>query len=326
MFSNRKKFFKKNILLIGIVLFVILIVIYCVCMYNFQEGFDSNAPVNLRLIPVSTLKQMYVEFGNTPEGKLLQDSIIEFMTLIIANYDEANKIAILIDKRDGELRKLNTTLRDAQGRITSATPEMNDAVRNNANIAIEPLVIKLLPATYKILLLRDSIYKTAQPIRSGPPSLIILDNWIRVFINVTIADKTLASILGPNYSTPLPNTGAEQTPQLAVAVRTVLTSHYDKLIRPFQMINGFASWPVDLCQVMVANTLTNDATDQASITNLQERAPTVSTPIKTTPPIATTPPIKTNPIITTTPPIKTTPPAAPTPSTKSSYWTKGWWQ
>ena len=58
MFSNPRKFFKKNILLIGIVLLLIITAVYLLYI-NSKEGFQGPEPVKAKLVSVSTIEEFY---------------------------------------------------------------------------------------------------------------------------------------------------------------------------------------------------------------------------------------------------------------------------
>ena len=117
MFSNAKKFFKKNILLIGIVAFVILIVVYFLFMHNFKEGLYSTItyepPERQTLVKVSTLEKFYNRLTD-PVDKDLVAPTLEIYKLIVSNYDNAFNTALLIFEANNEMRVVVEKIPDAQ--------------------------------------------------------------------------------------------------------------------------------------------------------------------------------------------------------------------
>jgi hypothetical protein len=301
MFSNAKKFVKKNILLIGIVLFVILIAVYLLYV-NVKEGFDGSTPVNVNMIPISTIKKMYVELGNTPSVKVLLDPIIEMMTLIIANYAEANKVSILIENVQTDVSKVWTQPLETGGSQSTQFAAV-DVIQKKADSIIKPIVMKLLPVVYKIFALQKTIINNVQSqigpvgdVHTAPMLASLVNKWVGALINVTFADKTLATILGPDYSIPMPalpiyngytgnpsNSAADKVQPLVDATRSALDDYYNKILLPFIIVNMYASQH-ESCQELVVkltdnftNSLTNYMPGQASITNLQGSTSMVST-------------------------------------------------
>ena len=117
MFSNAKKFFKKNMLLTGIVVFVILIVGYFLFMYNSQEGFYSTTiyqPLERqRLVKVSTLEKFYNRLTD-PVDKDIVAPMLEIYKLIVSNYDNAFNTALLIYDANNEMNSVAEKIPDAQ--------------------------------------------------------------------------------------------------------------------------------------------------------------------------------------------------------------------
>jgi hypothetical protein len=95
MFSNPKKFLKKNILLIGIVVLVIIIIAVYFLYVNFKEGFDGPAPVKAQLIPVSTIEEFYNNLPNQTDKDIVAP-VVELYKLFVANYDDAFAVYIQI--------------------------------------------------------------------------------------------------------------------------------------------------------------------------------------------------------------------------------------
>ena len=89
MFSNPRKFFKKNILLIGIVLLLIITAVYLLYI-NSKEGFQGPEPVKAKLVSVSTIEEFYNKY---------QDAfsyLCSFkISLILSNYKLAHTILVL---------------------------------------------------------------------------------------------------------------------------------------------------------------------------------------------------------------------------------------
>ena len=135
MFSNPKKFLKKNILLIGIVLFVILIVAYFLFMYNSKEGFDGALPpkagelVKVELIPVSTIEKFYNKLPNQNTKNILAP-IVELYKLFAANYDDAFAVAFQINASQKELA---ATLAKIRSQSPAIQPGKLPAEINAAN-------------------------------------------------------------------------------------------------------------------------------------------------------------------------------------------------
>jgi len=97
MFSNSKKFLKKNILLIGIVLLVIIIIAMYFAYTYIKEGFELGggpsslyrggpAPEKIQLVPVETLERFYTSL-NDPNDKKFVAPIIALYKWFVPNYD-----------------------------------------------------------------------------------------------------------------------------------------------------------------------------------------------------------------------------------------------
>lgn len=97
MFSNPKKFLKKNILLIGIVVLVIIIIAVYFLYVNFKEGFElgggpfslyrgGSAPEKIQLVPVETLERFYTSLNDTNDKKFVAP-IIALYKWFVPNYD-----------------------------------------------------------------------------------------------------------------------------------------------------------------------------------------------------------------------------------------------
>jgi hypothetical protein len=94
MFSNPAKFFKKNILLIGIVLLLIITAIYWLYI-NVKEGFDQPVPEKAQLISVSTIEKIY---NNLPEQTYrdIAAPIVGLYKLFVDNYNDAFDVSLQI--------------------------------------------------------------------------------------------------------------------------------------------------------------------------------------------------------------------------------------
>lgn len=90
MFSNPKKFFKKNIVLIGIVVLLIIIIAIYFLYANYKEGFysvDENTVLTkAKLIPLSTVDNWYNNLTD-PNDKKIVEPVVELYKLFVANYD-----------------------------------------------------------------------------------------------------------------------------------------------------------------------------------------------------------------------------------------------
>jgi hypothetical protein len=94
MFSNPTKFFKKNILLIGIVSLLIIVAVYFLYI-NVNEGFDQPVPEKVQLIAVSTIEKIY---NNLPEQtyKDIAAPIVGLYKLFVDNYNDAFDVSLQI--------------------------------------------------------------------------------------------------------------------------------------------------------------------------------------------------------------------------------------
>jgi hypothetical protein len=298
MFSKQKQFFNKNILLIGIVLFAILIVLYFVFMYNSKEGFDTPDPV--KLIPVSTINKMYVELGNTPEVKELLDPIVEMLRLITENYAQAYKANILVEntheQSKNDSRNIFNQPWDVVREKICAPSEANDSfevrlkeveiIEQKANAIIKPAMLKILPVVYKILALQKIIMSQLQN-KFGwmfSREKEKQHKYIIAFINASYADNTLSLILGPDYVTPLPslpilsnNNLTDDEINLINSTSSALSEYEQRLLQPFMMLN-FTESRYGICKDLVLQltdnlnvALANDATGQATITDYKNQ-------------------------------------------------------
>jgi hypothetical protein len=100
MFSNAKQFFKKNKLMIIIVLAVLIIITLYFLYVNVKEGFgfeQPTMPVKAKLIPVSTMDKIYNQLPNQSFKDILSP-IIALYKLFLANYNDAFKVSLQIQK------------------------------------------------------------------------------------------------------------------------------------------------------------------------------------------------------------------------------------
>ena len=281
MFSNPKKFLKKNILLIGICVFFMLIGIYFF-MQNSKEGYEGNPPA--KLIPVSVIQNMIVELGNTPDVNAILGPIIEMMTLIIDNYDDAYKAIVLI--ADVQTETNNVWAQP----ITGDTSQMDlinaaNVIQQKAVSTVYPIITNLLPVIYKIFALQKSILNNLSNRLNSTyiTSNDYMNSYIIAFINALFAENTLELLLGPDYATPLPtlpmttNDKTDNAVSLINAIGMALDDYYNRILDPFLQVKMYASDHEiyqDLVYKLNGNlnvALANDVKDQATITHLKKK-------------------------------------------------------
>ena len=105
MFSKANKFFKKNILLIGIVVLLIIIAIYFLYI-NVKEGFLGPVPEKVQLIPVSTIEKIYNNLPNQTY-KDIGAPVVELYKFFVANYNEAFDVSLQIIAATKEIEAAN---------------------------------------------------------------------------------------------------------------------------------------------------------------------------------------------------------------------------
>ena len=145
MFSKANKFFKKNILLIGIVVLLIIIAIYFLYI-NVKEGFN-NAANNLvngspmekeQLIPVSTIEKIYNNLPNQT-FKDIGAPVVGLYKLFVANYNEAFEVSLQIVAAEKEWRaavdKLGASTGSVPGNMRGDmllkwAPKINPGIQN----------------------------------------------------------------------------------------------------------------------------------------------------------------------------------------------------
>lgn len=112
MFSNPKKFLKKNILLIGIVVLLIITAIYWLYI-NVKEGFEGPVPEKEQLIAVSTVEKIY---NNLPEQtyKDIAAPIVELYKLFVDNYNDAFDVSLQIAAATKEVDASTDNIIDPQ--------------------------------------------------------------------------------------------------------------------------------------------------------------------------------------------------------------------
>jgi hypothetical protein len=112
MFSNPKKFLKKNILLIGIIVLLIIAAIYWLYI-NVKEGFEGPVPEKERLIAVSTIEKIY---NNLPDQtyKDIAAPIVALYKLFADNYNDAFDVSLQIVAATKELDASTVNIIDPQ--------------------------------------------------------------------------------------------------------------------------------------------------------------------------------------------------------------------
>jgi hypothetical protein len=198
--------------------------------------------------------------------------------------------------------------------------------------------MKLLPVVYKIFELQKTITNNVnkQTGRTHKAAMLesIQNEWAAQFINITYEDKTLKTILGPDYKAPMPelpiyngytgsrsNDPADKVQQLVDAMKSVITDYYTKLMKPFITVLEYVIQELVLqLPGNFTNLLTNYISDQASIKNLQGMGSMVSA--KFTPTWMTTTPSTDTTTSTTDDTKSTTSAWSPWNTTKSTDDTK----
>ena len=184
MFSNPKKFFKKNMLLIGIVLIVILMVTYCIFMYTFKEGFDMTAPAKVKLIPVSTIEKFYNKLTD-PNAKNIVAPIVELYKLFVANYDDVFAVSLqiidAIKERDAAVAAAPAVAKTEMARYKARYDELLKQLRQKqiAN-ATEDGQIQVTPEIEQIQkeinLVGNQLFQKEQALDMNQPQNAARDN------------------------------------------------------------------------------------------------------------------------------------------------------
>ena len=130
MFSNAKKFFKKNMLLIGIVL-LLIIAVYFVYI-NSKEGFDQPVPEKVSLIPVSTIEKIYNNLTD-PIYKDIGAPIVGLYKLFVANYNDAFDVSLQIVAANKEV---DTAIASVPVPQPVNPDNVNSAAEDQANMSV----------------------------------------------------------------------------------------------------------------------------------------------------------------------------------------------
>jgi len=157
MFSKANIFFKKNILLIGIVVLLIIIAIYFLYTY-IKEGFNNSANMvvngfpmeKVQLIPVSTIEKIYNNLPNQT-FKDIGAPIVELYKLFVANYNEAFDVSLQIVAAEKEWRaaaeKEDQNQQDAQ-QIQLAQNQQT----STRNVVLKTWAPKINPGIQNVLI------------------------------------------------------------------------------------------------------------------------------------------------------------------------------
>ena len=225
MFSNPKKFFKKNILLIGIGVLIIIIAVYLVYI-NIKEGFDGPTPVKAQLIPVSTMEDFYNQLTD-PVGKDIVAPLLELYKLFVANYDDAFAVSLQIIAANKEIDAANvkpvTASRPGMTRTQQAArsqQEARDTLLKKWAPIINPGIATVLTNAIKWLPRAKQFYDkfvsnnyyglmSSGPPRSDPttmsPIQLTLLTITTTLINTLYANDQLSILFGPTFAKTNPN-------------------------------------------------------------------------------------------------------------------------
>ena len=333
MFSNPKKFFKKNVLLIGIVLLVILIVAYFLFMYNYKEGFDlsgpavGEAPVKVKLIPVSTIEKFYNRLTD-PKSKNIIEPVVELYKLFVANYDDVLAVSIQIfasESAAAVAANVPSTI-DVTESEKARYDARNDAYKKWAS-KINPGLIKVLSNAIKWLPTAKRFYDKfvsnnyyglipsqpniigqdgSGPSRSEYESMKQMQITImNTLINTLYEDDKLSIILGPTFAKSNPKPPfkfpvniqqLQNTPEETLApLQQYIVKYVTNVAQPFLIIQAYLTQYLQqspgrgfiqnnvltdtIIQLIeqLNTALANDATDQATITNLESKVDELTT-------------------------------------------------
>jgi len=244
MFSNAKKFFKKNILLIGIVVLLIIIAVYFLYI-NVKEGFDQPAPAKVQLIPVSTIEKIY---NNLP-NQTLKDvgaPIVELYKLFVANYNDVFDVYLQIVAANKEIEAATFSFDPNTNTYTNidGNEKIRNALLRKWAPIINPGIQKVLSTAIKWLPQAKQYYDkfvsnnyyglldgTFQQNNSSREMLFTLSALV---LNTLYDDNQLAVLLGPDFAKssptlpiPMPTSkeqllelsSREPSPELMTAVR-----------------------------------------------------------------------------------------------------------
>ena len=284
MFSNAKKFVKKNILLIGIVVLLIIIAVYFLYI-NVKEGFDGPAPEKAQLIPVSTIEKIY---NNLP-NQTLKDvgaPVVELYKLFVANYNDVFDVYLQIVAANKEIDAATVNIMSPS--YDSSAPDIyyakmreNEALRNRAQMEamkkwapiINPGIQKVLSTAIKWLPQAKQYYDkfvsnnyyglldgTFQQNNSSMDMLFTLSALV---LNTLYDDNQLAVLLGPDFAKssptlpiPMPTSkeqllefsSREPSPELMTAVRRAqeyLNKYVQNLRMPIPIIPVIQKYLMD---------------------------------------------------------------------------------
>lgn len=239
MFSNTKKFIKKNILLIGIVVLLIIIAVYFLYI-NVKEGFTLGGPGGMyrggpplekvQLVPVQTIDNFYTSLTDPSEQKFVAP-IVSLYKLFALNYDAMLSSSLQIidasNAQEMEDSKVATypsdpvytgTIKD--GKIKADHEAQVQAIdksnRDNHVAMARKWALIINPGLENILinainwlpsgklLFDDLMNNDFYGIISTNDNTKVL-SLIARFLNTLYADDQLSKILGPDFAKSNPN-------------------------------------------------------------------------------------------------------------------------
>ena len=114
MFSNAKKFFKKNKLMVVIVLAVLIIITLYLFYVNVKEGFDQQSSLTkAKIIPVSTVEKIYNQLPKQT-FKDIAKPMVELYKLFVANYKDAFDVSSQIVKVNQAVEAATNNIKDPE--------------------------------------------------------------------------------------------------------------------------------------------------------------------------------------------------------------------
>ena len=288
MFSNAKKFIKKNILLVGIVVLLIIITVYFLYT-NYKEGFDQLVQGKVQLIPVSTIEKFYNNLTNQTDKDIVAP-LAELYKVFVANYNDAFTVSLQIIDANKEIDAAAAVVEPSAN--TSGPAAAQTAIQKKWAPIINPGVAKVLTNAIKWLPIGKRFYDkfvannyyglmdgTNNPDYVAP---VI----IQVFMNTLYQEDQLSILLGPNFAKSNPNppikmpvyageiSALMKDSQKMEPLAKPLVEYIKKAGAPFLTIQGYIMKSTVLPDTIVQlidqlnNALANDATDQATIGQL----------------------------------------------------------